>query len=96
MMHVPRLRKLGASLMYIPGFSMILLGVAVLLYPKALPWAAAAFFVLAGTVLTQVVWTLRRFVRRLRTQIEFSAEEIVEGAQEDEEPTSRTQAYWVN
>ncbi len=73
-----RLSRLLGSWVYLPGLAMILLGVAVLLFPRLVAWAVATFFILVGLVSIQSIRILRRLARRVRAQVAFATAEALE------------------
>lgn len=75
---VNRNHKMLAVWMYVPGLLMIFLGASIVLFPRFLPGIVAGCFILAGLMLIQSMRSLRKAVKRIRTQMEFSGDQTPE------------------
>lgn len=82
---------------FLPGLTLICLGVTVVLFPQALAWVAAVFLVVSGITLIQAV----RFVRVLTEAVRSRLSELVLEQGPDESGTGPFERrgdsiFWVN
>jgi hypothetical protein len=62
----------GASwLLMVPGISLILLALAIVLWPELLAYLVAGAILTAGLVLTAWGWAMRQATRRQAQQVEY-------------------------
>ena len=95
MQSVIRHHKMHTAWIYFPGILMIFLGASIVLFPRFLTGILAGCFILAGLMFIQGIRSLRKAVKRIRTQIELFGDETPDHFPADLLP-HRVYTSWIN
>lgn len=62
-------QRIGNKWFYLPGVMIFLLGLAILVFPDALRWIMAGFFMASGLLLIHAIRALRDIARTVRSRL---------------------------
>lgn len=92
-----RAKGLGRKWIYFPGAMLVLLGLSILLYPQAIHWILAGFFMGSGALMIHVTRVLKRTFEALQQRLsDLYMEQMVEEEMHDSVENPDHSLSWVN
>ena len=63
------LKSVRRNWVYLPGITLMLMGITIVLFPETLKWLIAAFFAIMGVALIEAARALRTLARTFRARL---------------------------